>query len=1036
MIIKSEKDFKKELKRCYKDGSNFSSILFILMFGDNNNKIEKDLKEAYKLLKHEEKNKNSKVDKKQLYNNLVIVCNSLNKTEELRDYKEKYYRSCLNLITDTRIKIEGLKTMTEICFNKAFNLNNKLIDKEYLDEAVRYFLSYLQEVKNVNRLYLKERTIELIKETFSSDKYGYKKLYVAHIVDNRNINLVNCFVQSDYVDYYLLLKNKEIVLDYDKDLFNYLKAVSEYKFLKKDNDSALEYARYHLSSIRFIYAKEDYFSMINCVYKSGNKDAFIDIYNYYLNKFDKTNVYNVLNEHYKKYKDDKENLINCSFEILTRFIVSNKPLEGTEKSIKLAIQILEENSDNLTKEQLEKLSLFYQEGVGVKKDINKAKLYKNYNYDTKEISEDVKLLLSKIKPLNKYYKEEVDEIINKMMDGKEEDVYNAISLLAYNDRVLKDDELLIFLLNKYVPIYPTLTPFLAGCYILGRGVKKDVNKYNELREICLKNNYEYIDQIHYENLCNEAKENKTIFEYIETLEKEAKKGNKFAKYKLVYLMIENVYLAYDEEKINSYLLELEEEKYVMAYTYLSTLYVNKKDYDKAFKYAKEKAVKSGHPLIYKRLYKINIKNNFKYMNKQETFSCLLKASAYDKDGDIHFALGEHYINGDLTAKNYEKGFKYVLKSAELENQKAIRYLYSLYKDGSKDLNIKKDLDVAYTYFVKLIDENKVNKNYLFLINLYLNENSKHYNPKKGMDLLLTKYEETKDPVLAYKLFFQYKDGINIEQDNAKAEHYIKIAMENGFNHSYFAYGLFIIHNNIDSSKALEEGVRFMKKTDEDNLIPYHLALVAKYCYLTQQYKDCYHYASKAIKLDDSIGLAYHYLGVLYAEGKYVDKNRKEAMKYFEKAIENGDENSYYSLALSLYLNSPFDEKKFLEIIKLALKTDGPDEHNLYCDYLVYRKKEYKKGYEYIEEHFDKLEHSRIRGDMFYYGYYVNVDFEMAFAIYSSIKRPAPSVIYNLGFCYYYGKGVKQDKHLGIEYIKRSAEKNCQEAIDFLKEHNL
>ena len=131
MNITNEKDFKKELKKCYKDGSNFSMVLYTLMFGDENHK---DLKEAYKLLKHEEKNKNSKVEKKNIYNNLFLVCTSLNSTDEARDYKEKYYRCCLSSLTDKRSKIEGLKTMTDICFNKAFNLKNKLVDKIYLQD--------------------------------------------------------------------------------------------------------------------------------------------------------------------------------------------------------------------------------------------------------------------------------------------------------------------------------------------------------------------------------------------------------------------------------------------------------------------------------------------------------------------------------------------------------------------------------------------------------------------------------------------------------------------------------------------------------------------------------------------------------------------------------------------------------------------------------------------------------------------------------------------------------------------------------------
>lgn len=1032
----SEKDFKKELKNCYKDGSNFSKVLFTLMYGDTSNKIEKDLKEAYKLLKHEEKNKKSKVLKKDLYNNLVIVSTSLNLTEETREYKEKYYRSCLHLLTDKRIKLEGLKTMTDICFNKAFNLKNKLIDKKYLEDAIVYFKSYLKEVKNVNYLYLKERTTQLVKQTFSSDEYGHKHLYLVHIIDNRNKELINSFKQSDYVEYYLLLKDKELTLEYDKDLFRYLRVVCEYKFLKKDSESALEYARYHLANPRFVYAKEDYFSLINCVYKLGYKEAFKDIYSYYLNKFDKTNVYKTLESHYKKHKDDKENLIKCSEEILSRFIVNDTPLKEMEKPIKLALQILEENTDKLTKEQLEKLSLLYEKGIGGKKDINKAKLYKNYNPQTKEISDDVKLLLSKIKPINEYYKDEVEEIINKMMSGKEEDIFNAIALLAYASRVHMDNDLLFYFANKYVASYPSLTPFLASCYLVGKGVEKDLVKYNELKEICYKNNYEIINQIHYDYLLLNAKKDSTVPSYIKTLEEDASKGVKYAKYKLVMMMLEEGYLPFDEDKINQYVVELEEVGYEIASTYFSAYYAKKNDYDKAFKYAKIQADKYGGPLMYNRLYKINITNDFKYMSKKETLSCLLKASGNDPDGVAHYDIARHYLKGDLAPKNVEKARKFFLKAAELNNNHALSFLLDAYRYGQKDLNIEQDVDTAYMYYEKMDYENKEEDYSTFLTELYLNEKSKHYDPKKGMELLISKYEASKDPNLALNIFYQYYEGINVKADNVKAEHYIKLAMEGGVNRAYYSYGVFLVNRISRSTETIEEAVKIMKKTNEDEYNSSSFATLAKYCYLIYRYKDCYNYATKSIKLDDKNADAHYYLGILYADGKYVENDKKEAKKHLLIAAENGNIGSYYSLALLTYLDKPFDEKKFLEYIDKVLKINNANAHNLYCDYLVYFKKDYKRAYEYIEDHMDTLEHSRIRADMFYYGYYVNADFEKAFKIYSSLKKPAPSVLVNLGFCYYYGKGVKEDKHLAIQYVKQSAEKGCLEAIEFLKEKNI
>ncbi|MBO7568163.1 MAG: SEL1-like repeat protein, partial [Bacteroidales bacterium] len=42
--------------------------------------------------------------------------------------------------------------------------------------------------------------------------------------------------------------------------------------------------------------------------------------------------------------------------------------------------------------------------------------------------------------------------------------------------------------------------------------------------------------------------------------------------------------------------------------------------------------------------------------------------------------------------------------------------------------------------------------------------------------------------------------------------------------------------------------------------------------------------------------------------------------------------------------------------------------------------------------------------------------------------------YNLGQCYYYGEGVKQNLKKAKEYFELAADQDCEEAIEFLNEN--
>lgn len=59
-------------------------------------------------------------------------------------------------------------------------------------------------------------------------------------------------------------------------------------------------------------------------------------------------------------------------------------------------------------------------------------------------------------------------------------------------------------------------------------------------------------------------------------------------------------------------------------------------------------------------------------------------------------------------------------------------------------------------------------------------------------------------------------------------------------------------------------------------------------------------------------------------------------------------------------------------------------------------------------------------------------FDKAFPLTQEADQSDPQIVYNLGFMYYFGKGVKSDRKKGVSYVKKADEMGCKYADKVLR----
>ncbi len=259
----------------------------------------------------------------------------------------------------------------------------------------------------------------------------------------------------------------------------------------------------------------------------------------------------------------------------------------------------------------------------------------------------------------------------------------------------------------------------------------------------------------------------------------------------------------------------------------------------------------------------------------------------------------------------------------------------------------------------------------------------------------------------------YVDQLNIlaETDNARAQcllgkmYFLGKGVEQNFER---AFELF--------SKATYGG---------DSDARYNLAMCCYYGLgTTQDYERAFFWLNSLTELKDVN--VYRLLGVCHKKGYGVEASMAKAMEYFQKAADMGDTNSMCSIAYAYTKTIPPKLRQAFEYYERAafLGCDKA-QYNLATFYLkgIYVSKNPSKAYEWfdISAHNGNAQSQGVMGA--YYLEPKHQNYKLAISwLEKAAEQGDDKALYNLGNCYFFGKGKQVDMDKAYQLYKKSAEK--------------
>ena len=141
---------------------------------------------------------------------------------------------------------------------------------------------------------------------------------------------------------------------------------------------------------------------------------------------------------------------------------------------------------------------------------------------------------------------------------------------------------------------------------------------------------------------------------------------------------------------------------------------------------------------------------------------------------------------------------------------------------------------------------------------------------------------------------------------------------------------------------------------------------------------------------------------------YYAKMYDEAYKYYQNADQKGYKKATFMRVLCMYNGEG------------TLKDEA---------------QAFKDAKELIENevHTGAME---LLGEMYYFGNGTKQNYNKAIECFESVEDEERKAQYYLGIMYLEGKGIQKDEKAGIEYIIKSARKQCPEAINYIIKKNL
>ena len=170
------------------------------------------------------------------------------------------------------------------------------------------------------------------------------------------------------------------------------------------------------------------------------------------------------------------------------------------------------------------------------------------------------------------------------------------------------------------------------------------------------------------------------------------------------------------------------------------------------------------------------------------------------------------------------------------------------------------------------------------------------------------------------------------------------------------------------------------------------------------------------------------LGYCYYYGIGVTRDFKEAAKWLNKSVQNGEDGARYLLGVCRYYGQGLqkDQHKAIEHFQYAAQKDhhGAQLVMAICYHEgIDVEKEYFRSFEYLTKAVEDgcMVAQRILANCYYFGDGVSKDPVTAAAWYDkAAKRGDSEACWRLGYCYHNGFGVKKNYRRAAELFQRSA----------------
>ena len=202
------------------------------------------------------------------------------------------------------------------------------------------------------------------------------------------------------------------------------------------------------------------------------------------------------------------------------------------------------------------------------------------------------------------------------------------------------------------------------------------------------------------------------------------------------------------------------------------------------------------------------------------------------------------------------------------------------------------------------------------------------------------------------------EGKGVKKDTLKAAYYLKIAADND-NHE----AMYMIGNSIP------EGIKYLEKAANEGHVPSMLSYAYKLDHEYNKPEAAFQYFTKAAALHDSD--AECNLGVMYENGRGVDRDIEKAMTLYRDAALHGNILGQYNYAVLLESKGNIEES--LKFYKMAADRNDADAQFSYANLIAQRDIEECAKYSHLSADNGNSKAQCLYGQLLYVGRGCDVD---------------------------------------------------------------